>query len=272
VRRALPLLLCAMTGAGTLVAQSDPRVQGAIQLAQDGHADSARARLAALERTLPPGDSAWADVLYGQAVVAGSADEARQRLQRVVVEYPLAPVADDATLRLAQLEYASVDGAAALRHLERFRGDHAASPLVPTAAAWAARVQLQRGDSTAACAWVQEGLGRVGDDAALRSELAGLGRRCRGGAPAPAATARTAAPPTATTPSYRIQVVAAGSAADAERELARARKAGFDGSVVQEGPYHKVRLGRYATQAQAQAAVAAVRGRLGGKPFVVREP
>lgn len=260
---ALVVLLLAL--APRLAAQSDPRVLSAIQLAQDGRADSARGQLAALERTLAPGDSAWADLLYGQALAAGTAEDARQRLQRVVVEHPLAPVADDAALRLAQLEYASLDHAAALRHLERFRGDHASSPLMPQAAAWAARTLLRQGDSAAACGWAQEGLGRVGDDAALRSELAALGRRCRGTAPAPSA------PSASTAPSYRIQVTAATTAADAERELARAKRAGFAGVIVVEAPYHKVRLGRYATQAEAAAAAKAVRAKLGGQPFVVRD-
>ena len=51
--------------------------------------------------------------------------------------------------------------------------------------------------------------------------------------------------------------------------LDRARKAGFKGVIVKDGGYYKVRLGEYATRAEASAAAGKVKATLGGAPFVV---
>ena len=51
--------------------------------------------------------------------------------------------------------------------------------------------------------------------------------------------------------------------------LDRAKKAGFKGLIVREGAYYKVRLGAYANRAEATAAAAQVKAKLGGSPFVV---
>jgi cell division septation protein DedD len=284
------------TGFGDASAQSDPRVLAAVRLAQDGRIDSARTSLGALEKSIAPSDSTFAQVLYAQGLVAPTVDEARQRLQRVVTEYPLSGWADDAVVRLAQLEYANGDPAAAVRQLDKFHGDYAASPLFPTAAVWAGRSLLRAKDSLVGCRWVSEGLGRVGQDAATRRELAKLATACGNKAVAvrdtvkppivrdtatpavvsPTVLAPAAAKPEPTPPSrapaWRIQVIAAGSAADADAQLLRARRAGFDAIVVREGNFHKVRVGSYTTRAEAAAAAARVKAKLGGQPFVVHDP
>ncbi|MFL5505612.1 MAG: hypothetical protein ACJ8AU_01910, partial [Gemmatimonadales bacterium] len=48
------------TGFKDASAQSDPRVLAAVRLAQDGRIDSARASLGALEKSIAPSDSAFA--------------------------------------------------------------------------------------------------------------------------------------------------------------------------------------------------------------------
>ena len=286
------------------VAQSDPRVLGALRLAQDGRIDSARVSLSALEKSLVPTDTAYAQLLFAQGLVAPTVDEARQRLQRVVTEYPLSAWSDDAVVRLAQLEYANGDAAAAMRQLEKFHGDYAASPLFPVAAMWASRALLRAKDTLGGCRWVSEGLGRVGQDAATRRELAALQAKCGGRMPAQAqppvvasadtpsvvkpvdvsvSTPAPAAPaPAATQPAvsaaqplaagtWRVQIIAAGTAAEADQQLQRAKRAGFEGLVVREGPYHKVRLGSYTTRTAATTAAAKVKAQLGGQPYVVQD-
>jgi cell division septation protein DedD len=299
--RRTAVLACALLAAtGSASAQSDPRVLAAVRLAQDGRVDSARSALATLEKSVGPADSAFAQVLYAQGLVAPTVEEARQRLQRVVTEYPLSAWADDAVVRLGQLEYANGDPAAAARQLEKFRGDYAASQLFPVAAVWAGRALLRAQDSLAGCRWVSEGLGRVGRDAATRRELAALATACGGKAvavsdslkppvaraesvvatpspvapaPAPAAVALPEpAPTTPPVPAWRVQITAAGSPAEADAALLRATRAGFDAIVVREGNYHKVRIGSYASRAEAAAAATRVKAKLGIDPFVVRDP
>ncbi|HEX5819476.1 MAG TPA: SPOR domain-containing protein [Gemmatimonadales bacterium] len=301
------VLVAIAAGPAALPAQSDARVLAAVRLAQDGRIDSARASLAALEKSVSPADSAFAQVLYAQGLVAPTVDDARQRLQRVVSEYPLSTWADDAVVRLAQLEYANGDPAAAARQLEKFHGDYAASPLFPTAAVWAGRSLLRAKDSLAGCRWVSEGLGRVGQDAATRRELAKLATACGSKVVAvrdtvkpavvqadtalpkavtPVATAPVTVPPPAAPtvakpestppparmPAWRVQVIAAKTPAEADAQLLRAKRAGFDAIVVREGDFHKVRVGSYASRADAVAAATRVKATLGGQPFVVRDP
>ncbi len=80
--------------------------------------------------------------------------------------------------------------------------------------------------------------------------------------PAPSATAPV---PSA----YRVQIVAANTQDVADEMLNRARKAGFSGIVVKDGGYFKVRLGEYSTRAEATAAAAKIKAKLGGTPYVV---
>jgi cell division septation protein DedD len=279
--RVLVAVLAMTLVAGRAAAQSDARIVAALRLAQDGRIDSARSALAVLEKAVPPTDTAFSQVLYAQGLVAPTVDEARQRLQRVVSEYPLSAWSDDAVVRLAQLEYANGDPAAAARQLEKFHGDYAASSLFPTAAVWAGRSLLRAKDTLAGCRWVSEGLGRAGQDAATRKELAGLQATCGGKVTVakeePPKVARVDSAPTAPAPvkpaaqAWRIQVVAAQTPAQADEQVRRAKQAGFDAIVVREGEYHKVRLGTYATRADAVAGLAKVRTKLGGQPFVVQD-
>jgi cell division septation protein DedD len=75
--------------------------------------------------------------------------------------------------------------------------------------------------------------------------------------------------PAAVPDAYRVQIVAANSQEAAGEMLDRAKSAGFSGDIVKEGGYFKVRLGQYATRAEASAAAAKVKAKLGGSPFVV---
>jgi cell division protein FtsN len=49
----------------------------------------------------------------------------------------------------------------------------------------------------------------------------------------------------------------------------RLKAKGLDAVVVPEGGLYKVRVGSYATRAEAIAAVPAVKAKVGGSPFVV---
>ncbi len=68
---------------------------------------------------------------------------------------------------------------------------------------------------------------------------------------------------------FRVQIVAANSQEAADVMLDRATRAGFTGVIVRDGGYYKVRLGEYSTRTEAAAAVAKVKAKLGGSPFVV---
>lgn len=327
MRRLQPLallLLVSLLPVAGLEAQASP-LTAALRLAQDGRIDSARATLKRMEQSTVPTDTLFPGILYSSALVSPTAEEVRQKLQRVIVEYPFSPWAEPAMIALAQLDYANGDPAAAGKTLEKFRTDHAGASLYPVAALWGARAGFEANDTAAACRWVGEGLSRANSDASTRAELIALSRRCpaaaaAGSPPAVAVTPPPQAPPaqssaplpppdtvvrpavaTPTTPvappvdtaprpapvapskpiptpeaapasvpdAYRVQIVAANSQEAADEILDRAKKAGFKGIIVKDGGYFKVRLGEYSSRADANAAAAKVKAKLGGSPFVV---
>jgi len=259
----------------------------------------------------PPSDTLYPQILYTQAMVAGTAGDMRRLLQRVVVEYPTSSWADDALLRLVQMDYATRNYDGAARNLERLRTDFPASQLMPQAAYWAGRTYFDANNPTAACRWLADGMAQSRQDVELQNQLGYLYQRCdlradsagprtasdsaRGdttttaaaqGQPAPAASptpvaadsARTtaAAPPAAQAPPaktvYRVQVAAVGSRKSAEDAAKKARSLGMTGVTVQDKGLYKVRVGEYRTREAAQTAAASLKSRLGGTPFVVSEP
>lgn len=158
---------------------------------------------------------------------------------------------------------------------------------------------MARGDSTARRAAGGAGAapaaGAARPPAAGGTGAAGAGASSSGatdagtGATTPAGApdnTRAAVPPAAPTPAmqpapsavaaargeWRIQVAAVQSDAQAEPILAKLRAAGLDGDLVREGGYVKVRTGRFATRAAADAAKAKAAAATGTQPFVVRQP
>ena len=278
-------------------AQTDPRLVSALRLAQEGLGDSARAAVSGILARTEPTDTLYPQVLYTHGVVAADPREMRTDLQRVAVEYASSNWADDALLRLALLDYAAGQLDASIRNLERIELDHSTSPLYPRAALWAGRVYFELRRPEDACRWLREGRARAGEGTELATLLARDAERCTtvAAAPAAAAPADTARPPAArpdtvrstdsvgtldSPPSaappqpaaFRIQIAAVNTAGAAETIAGRARAGGFEAVVVREAPYYKVRVGAYATRAEAAAALPAVRARFRGTPFVVAAP
>ena len=319
--------------------QTDARLVEAIRQAQEGRGDSARTKVRRLLAATSPTDTLYPQILYTQAMVASEANEMRRQLQRVAVEYSSSSWADDALLRLVQLDYASgnLDGAA--RNLERIRQDYPGSALLPQASYWAARTYFDQKEPQLACSWIADGLAGSRGNVELQNQLGYLDQRCAsvradlaaardsqpdpaaGGtdtaalppgdadtiatqperpvsdpgpapeppaeAPAPAAappappaaeparTEPTTVPspaPTPAGPRYRVQVTAVRAPATADALAARLQKQGLTAVIVQEGGLHKVRVGNYASRAEAVAALPDLKAKLGGSLFVVAEP
>src|SRR4029079_10183869 len=100
-----------------------PRLVDAVRAAQEGQGDSARAAVQRLLDATSPSDTLYPQILYTQAMVASSAGDMRRQLQRVTVEYATSDWADDALLRLVQMDYATRNFDGAARNLERPRAD-----------------------------------------------------------------------------------------------------------------------------------------------------
>lgn len=183
LRRSLRIAACtaalAVLTARPGPAQSDPRLAAALSQAREGAGDSARATIARLLAATPRSDTLYPQILYVSALTASTAQEMQRSLQRITVEHPLSSWADDALLTLAQLEYASGNLPGTVRNLERLRSDYPRSPVLGSAAFWAARAYFDIRDTKAACIWIGAGLGGLRpEEQEVRAQLEFFAQRC----------------------------------------------------------------------------------------------
>jgi sporulation related protein len=288
-RRVLRSAFLCLTAALPLrpsAAQSDPRLVAAVRLAQDGMSDSARAVAGRILAALQPADSLYAEALYTVGLLAATERNRRLELRRVVVDYPQSAWADDALLQLAQLDYVAGNPAAAVIEIDQLLRDYPGSPISATAAFWGARAAGDRHDAATACRMAEAGLATVGSDVELRNQLEFQKQRCQGLVAIGVESTRTDSVTKARADSiarskagmnrrvpaggFYVQVSAVLTQAAAAAESARVKGAGYTPLVLKEGGYLKIRAGRFTTRAEAEAALAQIRTRLGGRPFLVR--
>jgi cell division septation protein DedD len=175
----LAVTALALTGkVSTAVAQTDPRLVEVVRAAQEGRGDSARASVDRLLAATSPSDTLYPQILYTQAMVAGTAGDMRRLLQRVTVEYGTSSWADDALLRLVQMDYATRNYDGAGRNLERLKLDYPSTPLLAQAAYWAGRTYFDANNPAAACRWLADGMAQAQNDVELQNQLGYLYQRC----------------------------------------------------------------------------------------------
>ncbi len=289
-RAAQCLFALLLAGASAAAAQTDPRLVAAVRSAQEGQGDSARSAVDRLLAATAPTDSLYPEILYTQAMVANTAADMRQHLQRVVVEHPTSSWVDDALLRLVQMDYATRSFDNAARNLERLRLDYPLTPLLPQAAYWGGRTYFDLKDTTRACRWLADGMARPEIDLELQRQLGFLYQRCnvrvaagdsgaadttsKPGADSAATRVADSQPPrpTAAPPRFRVQVAAVATPGAADDAASKAEGLGFPAVIVRERGLYKVRAGAFATRQEAQAAVSKLKAGIGGSPFVVAEP
>jgi septal ring-binding cell division protein DamX len=295
-RVALCLFMLLLAGTAAAGAQTDPRLVAAVRSAQEGQGDSARSAVDRLLAATPPTDPLYPQILYTQAMVANTAADMRRHLQRVVVEHPTSPWADDALLRLVQMDYATRSFDNAARNLERLRLDYPVTPLLAQAAYWGGRTYLELKDTTRACRWLADGMAQKNVDLELQRQMGFMYQRCgaagqrAGGATGDTAAAGsadsvpkpTAARPDSTAakppaaeaprPRFRVQIAAVATPGAADDAASKAEGLGFPSVIVRERGLYKVRAGEFATRQEAQAAISKLKTGIGGSPFVVAEP
>ena len=267
-------------GARTDSTGGDTIFRTAQRLAAEGRGDSARALVGQKLDSAPPGSAAYVDALYWRAVVAATAADAERDLRTIIVTYPASTRSADALMRLAQLELARGDRDQAVAHLQRIVVEHPDSPNRPRAAFWVARTLLDEGNLPTGCARLADAsrLTPAGE-VELANQISYLQQRCQGvdtsataaataqtpGRAAPSAPTAAAAPKavsaTAARGRYTVQVAAFSTLASANglRDALVAR--GYPARVVGTAKPFRVRIGRYATRAEADAAARAMRAK-----------
>lgn len=266
--------LLLIANAAPLVGQTDARLRAAVQLAAEGQSDSARATVARLLAQTPTSDPLYPQVLYTQGTIARTAAEMQAAFRRVAVEFPVSEWSDDALLRLAQMDYATREYAAATRSLDQLRANNPSSELMPIASYWAARSYFDLNKPVDACAWINRGLQAAGDDIEMKNQLTFLAARCD------APGLDQVSPPQnlggadgqmggGAVGGFAVQVAAVSKESSANDLGARLAEAGYQAAVIQDGNAFKVRVTGFPTRAAADTAVIRIRNRFGGNPFVV---
>ena len=319
-------VVTAATAAVPAPAVPDSVYLRAQRLVSEGNGPDGRAIVDSLLTTLRPGSDDYAEALYWKAALAATAAEAERTYLRLTIDYPLSPRAGASLMRLAQLELARGDRAAARGRLYRLTMEYRDGPLYPRAQYWLARSYFEEEKLPEGCHSLDGALGAVSEgDVELRNQLNYYTSRCvnvtrrpprfddpeparRGratpprraavlpsappraaatpaapaaapaavpratpapAAPAPASPAVTPAPATPSAQAaFTVQVAAFEDAASAQKYVTQLGTTGVAAYVVNVGPWHRVRVGRFVTRAEAETAAKRLEGQ-GVKGFVV---
>lgn len=194
------LLSCTATlaFAQTPARPTDPVFVRAQTLVSDGNGAAGRELIDSVIKATSPTARLYPEALFWRASLASNAADAESDYKHIVVDYPLAPQAEDALLRLAQLELARGDREGALIHLQKIPRDYPRSKSLARASYWTARVLFEKNDIPKACAANANALAQAGDaEIELRNQIQYQGQRC----PTPAAPSVAASVPPAPTAS-----------------------------------------------------------------------
>lgn len=188
--------------ATTADAQSSARLAEAVftraqEMASDGNSAAGRALVDSVIKATSPTSPIYPHALFWRATLATNAADAESDYRHIVVDYPLAPQAEDALLRLAQLELARGDRDDALLHLQRIPRDYPRSKSLARASYWTARVLFEKNDIAGACTANTNALAQTADsEIELRNQIQYQGQRCASYAATQRAT--TSNPPAST--------------------------------------------------------------------------
>src|SRR3954468_17407316 len=181
-----------MAMAQAAVKPTDPVFVRAQALVSDGNGVAGRALIDSVIAATPSGAPLYPQALFWRASLAASAADAESDYRHIVVDYPLAPEAEDALLRLAQLELARGDRDGALVHLQRIQRDYPRSKSLARASYWTARVLFEKNDVPNACTANAKALAQADSgEIELRNQIQYQGQRCP---PVVSASATTLSP------------------------------------------------------------------------------
>jgi tetratricopeptide (TPR) repeat protein len=244
------------------------------RLAASGSTSMARALVDSVLAASREGSEAFVEALYWHAVLDSTAAGAEQDYLRLAVEYPLAPRASSALLRLAELELARQSRDRARRHLEKLRQEYPGSDQIARAQYLAARLEFDEGQPEKACALLATARTAVdATDVELRNQIIYLHSSCvpansLAAAVSPDTVARrdTTVRRDVRGPSasghYAIQVAAYNTQREAATLARQLVRRGLPARVVGARAPFRVRIGRYQTPDEARRVMtkAGIRG------------
>lgn len=246
-------------GAQQLPAAADSAIARALQLATDK--DSAGA-LRVLDSLANDGESALVrgEATYQLATLAAPSADRERMLGGFILDFPFSPRVPTALRELGMLELARNDRDRAALHLGRYLSTSVAPDSGRIMAALElGKLLMDRGDMPRACATLLVGQSELPEGTIeLRNQFGFYVARCHGvdtttKAPPKAAAGNTAAQ-RRNTGAFTVQVAAYDTKRAADRLATTLRGQGFDARVIGTEKPFRVRVGRYATRAQAEDA------------------
>lgn len=269
------------------------------QLVDSGRDADGRRLIDSLLNTLTTDSARYAEALYWRAVLSATAADAERDYRRLLIEAPLTARAEDALLQLAQLELARGDRRGASDHLQRYLLSYPQSPARPRVSVQLVRLLFDLGPQqlARACEALRSARSDVPpSQVELRNQLDAHAPRCayveaqppavppadttrltpaadsaaRGAPPGNAPPAAIAAP-AATGPApaayYSVQVAAYDSPETASRMVQQLAARGLEARVDGAAAPYRIRVGKYATRADAVKAAADLKA-MGHSGFV----
>src|SRR3982751_4905057 len=240
---AVIVLLCCTVSrmeAQAVLKPADPVFVRAQAMVSDGNGVAGRALIDSVIAATPAGAPLYPQALFWRASLASNAADAESDYRHIVVDYPLAPQAEDALLRLAQLELARGDRDGALVHLQRIQRDYPRSKSLARASYWTARVLFEKNDVPNACAANAKALAQADSgEIELRNQIQYQGQRCPAVVSASATTpspANQVVTTTASSTAVATSPVAATAPAAAETTAAKPRRPDSATKVIAPAP------------------------------------
>jgi cell division septation protein DedD len=173
------MLATAVAPARAQSAAGDSLLVRVQRLASDGKTAAGRALVDSVLGAAKEGSPAWVEAVFARAAIAESADAARRDYLRIALDYSASPRAGDSLLRLAQMEIARGDRAAAKQYLERLEFEHPLEATRAQGAYWLGRVLLDEGALVRACASLAEAKASAAPaDVEFVNQIAYYSRQC----------------------------------------------------------------------------------------------
>ncbi|HET9455010.1 MAG TPA: SPOR domain-containing protein [Gemmatimonadaceae bacterium] len=283
-------LLCAVLTAAPLAAQDvdlalrpprDSALARARSMVTGGDAEAGRKVVDSVLAANANDAAMYPEALFWRGVLAGTAAEAERSYRRLLIEAPLSDRAEEALLQLAQLEASRGNRRAASDHLYRYMlsyGNSEERPARGRVSLWLVRLLFEQPDQMSrGCEAVKLSRDAIPvENIELRNQLEVYAPRCAYAqaqsadtatpAPAPPPPASASQAPPRTRPAtqaaaprqaaagatvYSVQVAAYDSREAATRMADVLVSRGLDARVDGRQQPFRVRIGRFATRAEA---------------------
>jgi hypothetical protein len=235
---------------------ADSAIVRAQQLASSNDSAGGRALLDSLLASALANQHQRGEATYWLARLAASAADRERVLSGLIIEYPFSPRVPRAFYEIGMLELARNDRDRAAVHLARFLTAAPEDSNRVSASLTLGRILVERGETGRGCAVLLAGRKDIPENAVeIRNQFEFSVARCQGvdtstKSPPPTAVDTTPAP--RRTGAFTVQVAAYDLKGPADRLATTLRAQGLEARVIGTAKPFRVRVGRYATRAEAE--------------------